>query len=77
VFLIETAPHTHAERNPAIEQYNALLHDLARRHPRVRCVEIYAALAGRLADYSFDATHLNEAAHDLIAGRLLAAADVP
>ncbi len=77
VFLIETAPHKYAERNPAIEQYNAALRDLARQHPRARCVEIYATLATNLARYSFDPTHLNEAGHDLIAGRLLAAADVP
>lgn len=73
VYLIETPPHTYPERNPFIQQYNQLLAAIAGAHPHVRCVPIYEALAPRLSEYCFDVTHLNEAGHDLIATRLLAA----
>lgn len=73
VYLLDTAPHHEAERNPFIERYNAILTEVAAAHDHCRKVDCYADVLAGLDRLYLDRTHLNGEAFDLIARRLVEA----
>jgi lysophospholipase L1-like esterase len=71
VILLETLPHYEERRNPAIQQYNTLLKQVAATASNCHVIELYDDFAANMEKFYVDATHANAEGYAFIASRVV------
>ncbi len=71
VFLLDTVPHKHQERNPEIVRYNEILSKIAKSASNCVKIELYEHFYNNLSCYYYDETHCNGRGYDHIVQQIM------
>ena len=70
IFLVETVPNQSCYRNPAIQEYNQLIRNIASTDSRCHLIQTYDYFMNNMDTLYADKTHVNLKGHQFIASKL-------